>query len=214
VHVNEPGAEITVYELIEAPPFDTGAVHDTTDWLLAAPVATTPVGAPGTVDGTTADDAVEAEPVPDTFVAVTVNVYGVPLARPVTEQLVAPLATHVAPPGDAVTVYELIAAPPLLAGADHDTTDREFSADVADRPVGAPGTVDGTTDNDATDAALEPDTFVAVTLKEYAMPLVRPVTVHDVDAVVHVNEPGAEVTVYEEIEAPPVETGAVHDTTD
>jgi len=38
--------------------------------------------------------------------------------------------------------------------------------------------------------------------------------VHDVDAVVHVNEPGAEVTVYEEIEAPPVETGAVHDTTD
>jgi len=52
--------------------------------VLAAPVATTPVGAPGTVDGTTAEDAVEAEPVPDAFEAATVNVYAVPLVRPGT----------------------------------------------------------------------------------------------------------------------------------
>jgi len=32
------------------------------------------VGAPGTVDGTTAADATDAALVPDTFVAVTVNV--------------------------------------------------------------------------------------------------------------------------------------------
>jgi hypothetical protein len=38
--------------------------------------------------------------------------------------------------------------------------------------------------------------------------------VHDIAAVVHVSEPGKEVTVYPVIEAPPVETGAVHDTTD
>jgi len=42
--------------------------------VLAAPVATTPVGAPGTVDGTTDNDATDAALVPDTFVAVTVNV--------------------------------------------------------------------------------------------------------------------------------------------
>jgi hypothetical protein len=74
VHVNEPGVEVTEYELIAAPPVDTGAVHDTTDWAFAAPVALTAVGAPGTVDGTTAADADEAEPVPETFVAVTLNV--------------------------------------------------------------------------------------------------------------------------------------------
>ena len=41
------------------------------------------MGAPGTVDGVALEDAVEAEPVPDAFVAVTVNVYAVPFVRPV-----------------------------------------------------------------------------------------------------------------------------------
>jgi hypothetical protein len=40
---------------------------------LAFDVPDTDVGTPGTLDGTTAVDAEEAEPVPDTFVAVTVN---------------------------------------------------------------------------------------------------------------------------------------------
>ena len=58
--------------MITAPPLD-GAVHETVaDESPNAP--TTPVGAPGTVEGTTAELAVEAAPVPDTFVAVTVNV--------------------------------------------------------------------------------------------------------------------------------------------
>jgi hypothetical protein len=42
--------------------------------LLAAPVALTEVGAPGTVEGVAAAEAADATPVPDTFVAVTVNV--------------------------------------------------------------------------------------------------------------------------------------------
>ena len=46
-------------------------------------VAETEVGAPGTVDGVAAADATAAEPVPDAFVAVTVNVYAVPFVRPV-----------------------------------------------------------------------------------------------------------------------------------
>jgi hypothetical protein len=50
---------------------------------LALLVALTEVGAPGTVDGVALEDATEAAPVPDTFVAVTVNVYEVPLVKPV-----------------------------------------------------------------------------------------------------------------------------------
>jgi len=60
--------------VIAEPPVLAGAVHDTTDWVLTAPVALTAVGAPGTVEGTTAAEADEAAPVPDAFVAVTVNV--------------------------------------------------------------------------------------------------------------------------------------------
>ncbi len=58
--------------MIAAPPLD-GAVHDTTDDALAAPVALTVVGAPGTVDGTTAADADEGAPSPAALMAVTVN---------------------------------------------------------------------------------------------------------------------------------------------
>jgi len=31
VQVNDPGVEVTVYPVIAAPPFEEGAVHDTTD---------------------------------------------------------------------------------------------------------------------------------------------------------------------------------------
>jgi hypothetical protein len=41
------------------------------------------VGAPGTVEGVAAAEAVDAAPVPEAFVAVTVNVYAVPFVRPV-----------------------------------------------------------------------------------------------------------------------------------
>jgi hypothetical protein len=44
--------------------------------------------------------------------------------------------------------------------------------------------------------------------------LVRPPTVQVLAEVVQVNDPGVEVTVYPVIDAPPVEDGAVQDTTD
>ena len=65
---------VTVYPVIAAPPVEDGAVHETTDWAFAFDVADTLVGAPGTVDGVALEDATEAAPVPDAFVAVTVNV--------------------------------------------------------------------------------------------------------------------------------------------
>ena len=47
----------------------------------------------------------------------------------------------VIPPGDEVAVYEVIAAPPLDAGAVNETFAVVAPVDVADTEVGAPGTV-------------------------------------------------------------------------
>ena len=55
------------------PPSDTGGVHETVACALP-PTADTAVGDPGTVAGTTALDAPDAEPVPTLLVAVTANV--------------------------------------------------------------------------------------------------------------------------------------------
>jgi hypothetical protein len=71
-----------------APPLLAGAVQDTTDWVLALEVAVTPVGVPGVVAGVAAADGAEEVLVPAELVAVTVKVYGVPLVRPVTVQVV------------------------------------------------------------------------------------------------------------------------------
>ena len=88
--------------MIALPPLLDGADQDTTA-ELSPNTPDTSVGTPGTVTGTTALDEVDAEPVPTLLVAVTVNVYEVPLVRPVTVQLVVD-DVHVRPPGDEVTV--------------------------------------------------------------------------------------------------------------
>jgi len=101
-------------------------------------VAITEVGAPGGAAGTAAPEAAEATDVPSAFVAVTVNVYEVPLVRPATVQEVDEVV-HVFDPGDDVTVYPVIADIPSSAGADHETTDWALPFEVADTPVGASG---------------------------------------------------------------------------
>ena len=78
--------------------------------------------------------------------------------------------------------------------------------------VGAPGTVLGVTAFDAALAAPVPMAFVAVTVKVYAVPLVRPVTVSGDTAPVAVAPPGLAVTVYPVIAEPPVLAGAVNAT--
>jgi len=145
------------------------------------------------LDGTTAVDAEEAEPVPDTFVAVTVNEYEVPLTRPETVHDVDVVVQENEPEVE-LTVYRVIAAPPV-AGAVHDTSTEESNAPVATTAVGASGTVEGTTAADPAEAEPVPDTFVAATVNEYETPFVRPVTVHEVEAVVHENDPEVEDTV-------------------
>ena len=85
---------------------------------------------------------------------------------------------------------------PFVAGAVHDTFDWVDSNEVAETPVGATGTVDGVAAFDATEAALVPARFVAVTVNVYEVPFVRPSTVHVVaPVVVQVFAPGADVTV-------------------
>jgi hypothetical protein len=76
------------------PPLVDGSVQVTVVWGLeplaipATLTAVTPVGAVGTVAGVTLAEAAEAVLVPAALVAVTVNVYAVPLARPLNTQLV------------------------------------------------------------------------------------------------------------------------------
>ena len=84
---------------------------------------------------------------------------------------------------------------------------------MADTAVGAPGAATGATgvtEFDGPDGGPDPAVLAATTVKEYAVPLVKPSTVHDVVAVVvQVWPPGADVTVYPVIGDPPFEAGAV-----
>lgn len=71
------------------------------------------------------------------------------------------VAVHVLDPGDEVAVYEVIALPPLDPGAVQLTSEEVLPTDPL-TPVGAPGTVRGVTDVDASDAAEAPIAFVAL----------------------------------------------------
>jgi len=68
---------------------------------------------------------------------------------------------------------------------------------------------------EATDGSLVPTLFVAVTVNVYEFRLERPLTRHEVVVVVvQVAPPGLAVTVYFVITRPPLETGAVHVTSE
>ena len=79
-----------------------------------------------------------------------------------------------------------MAEPPSEDGA-LKATEAEVSPAVAVASVGAPATVDGVTLLEAPDADPSPLALVATTVKVYAEPLVRPVTLQDVVAVVQVS---------------------------
>jgi hypothetical protein len=98
--------------------------------------AATVVGAPGGPAGVTALDGADGGPVPTALVAVTVNEYATPSVNPVTVIGLEP-PDACAPPGDAVTVYEVIGEP-FDAGVLKPTVAWPFPA-VAVTPLGAPG---------------------------------------------------------------------------
>ncbi len=66
---------------------------------------------------------------------------------------------------------------------------------TADTLVGASGTVAGTTELLVPEETLVPFAFVAVTVKVYVVPFVKPVTTSGDDPPVAVNPPGLDVTV-------------------
>jgi len=113
LQVIPPGVEVTVYPVIALPPLDPGALQLTTDDALAT-VPETFVGAPGAVGAATETSlvAIDGDDAPLAFVATTTNLY-VPSAKPLTVQEVAVVVVHVKRPGNAVTVYPVIALPPL-----------------------------------------------------------------------------------------------------
>ena len=162
-HDNPSGLDTTVYPEIGTPPSNTGATHDTTDEPFKARTAVTPVGALGAVNGTAAADERDATEEPDAFEATTVNVYDVPFVRPITVQLVMAV-TQVSEPGDEVTVYVVIAAPPSVNGADHEIETDPSSAESTETSRGATGTVDGIAAADSSEAEPVPRAFVAVTV--------------------------------------------------
>src|SRR5258708_27611169 len=102
-----------------------------------------------------------------------------------------------------------MAAPPLEAGASQLNITWLFPG-VTSRPAGAPGTVAGVTELDGDEAGPVPTALVAVTVKVYLVPLVRPLTVAlvAVPLALAVIPPGDEVTVYPVIGDPPLDAGA------
>jgi hypothetical protein len=144
------------------PPVLAGALNETVAWPFPA-TALTPVGEPGTVAGVTEFVALEAVLVPTAFVAVTVKVYAVPFESPVIVSGEEP-PVAVNPPVLDVTVYEVMAEPPLLPGALNVIVAWPFPA-VALTPVGALGTFAGTIELLVPEGVLVPMPFVAVTVK-------------------------------------------------
>ena len=72
----------------------------------------------------------------------------------------------------------MIGDPPVLAEATH-VTARLALPLTATTDVGLLGTVAGVAGAEFADGRLEPTAFLAITLITYAVPLVRPVTVHE-----------------------------------
>ena len=90
-------------------------------------------------DGITTLLAELAEETPTEFVQVAVKVYEVPLVSPATVTVPAVVDVPTAPPGEAVTVYNVTEAPPSLVGGDTVTL-AEPNTGVAKPITGASGT--------------------------------------------------------------------------
>jgi hypothetical protein len=91
--------------------------------------------------GVTIVNGALAVPVPAAFEAVTLNVYEVETASPVTTQLSCPAGAVQVKPEVDLAVYPVIADPPSLAGASQANRAWPVPGVAAESPVGAPGAV-------------------------------------------------------------------------
>ena len=75
-----------------------------------------------------------------------------------------------------------------------------------------PGTDDGVTAFDGSDATVQPAPVNAFTVNVYVVPFASPPTVHDRPDVRQIRPPGDAIAWYAEIEYEPEDAGADHDT--
>ena len=149
-------------------------------------MVTTPIGLPGTVMGMTGNGFAVGRLMPLAFCAITLTIYGVPgvrlvIIREVTSPVVRKTVQDEEPTHWYFTRYLVMGEPPLSRGATQLTLRLLLLPLVTVNAVALSGTViAGTTGNDGTDATLSPIAFLADTLITYAVPLVRPVTTHEV----------------------------------
>ena len=136
--------------MIGDPPVLAGVTHVTASWVLPL-VATTDVGAPGTVAaGVAGAEFADGRLMPTAFLAITLITYAVPLVRPVTVHgdaaMTVVLPHRVHDPATPLlleyfTTYSVITEPPVLTGTPH-VTPRLALPLVATTDVGLLGTVD------------------------------------------------------------------------
>jgi hypothetical protein len=94
-----------------------------------------------------------------------------------------------------VTVYPVIALPPLSTDGVKLIVAWPLPVDAAVTPVGASGTAAGVALADGAEGTESPFAFVATTVNVYAVPFVNPVTVIGLEIPVPVSPPGLDVTV-------------------
>jgi hypothetical protein len=90
VPVIPPDSDVAVYCVIGDPPLDAGAVKATVTEVDPVTVTAPIAGVPGANAGTTEPDSPDAAEVPTAFLAVTMNLYEVPVVNRVTRMLPEP----------------------------------------------------------------------------------------------------------------------------
>ena len=141
LHTSTPSEVFTTYP-VGAPLLSTAADHVRTTALFPGTALTNSGAVTQVALGVTAFDAGDAALMPITFVAATVNVYAERFCKPGNTHESSEVV-HVAPPGEEVAVYVVIALPPF-AGATHVTVAAPSPA-TAFGALGAEGVVAGTT---------------------------------------------------------------------
>ena len=150
---------------------DTSTLDERTLLSISSPVgagigSVTSVGAIPFVALISREDA-DAMEVPTAFVAVTENVYTRSGKTGISQKVVGAVTVHVAPPGDAVTVYEVTGDPFSFAGGLNETVAESVvvpAVITAETFSGAEGRATAVTAVEASDALDSPLLFTAFTV--------------------------------------------------
>ena len=212
VTVAPPGLAVTVYDVIAGFPAVTVAPENDTTTCPSCPAPEISVGAVGTNSIGVSVTPLLGILVPSELVADTVNVCNTSLVNPVTVSGEAAPVTNL-PPGNAVTVYDVIAGFPAVTVAPENDTTTCPSCPAPEISVGAVGTNSIGVSVTPLLGILVPSELVADTVNVCNTSLVNPVTVSGEAAPVTNLPPGNAVTVYDVIAGFPAVTVAPENVT-